>query len=165
MRDYNPVPSNTAPSSSHARRRRLVWLAAGFFFLLLLFVSFRDHISSSAFLYDGYGTGLSVDEEVLSQSAHTHIAIASYFGSHYDVHLPLAKTIREVLGSENADVKVFAFAPFRYGFSDIVQSLHLYDEPIQSPRDLVSAIASASPFEDDPDHPFDLLVLGTCEVE
>lgn len=165
MRIYSPVPSNTAPSLPHAQRRRLLWLAAAAFFILLLFVSFRDRISAPAFVYDGYGSGPSVEEEVLSQSAHTHIAIASYFGSHYDVHLPLAKTFREVLGSENAHVKVFAFAPFRYGFSDIVESLHLYDELIQSPRDLVNAIASASPFEDDPDHPFDLLVLGTCEVE
>lgn len=95
----------------------------------------------------------------------THIAVASEFNQHFDVHLAAAHTIRQVLGNGHGHLQVFAHEPLLHGFQDIVESLHLYDDKIRHPDNLVEFMRSTHNYPEEPGRMTELLLLGTCEVE
>lgn len=141
------------------RKRKYIWtiIALAVFFLLLLSkASLPSRLSLKNY-------GASFEGGVIPLRR-TRVAVASAFGMHFDVHLPVAATIRETMG-DDVNVQVFARLPFRFGFQAIVDSLHLYDGPIQSPDDFLDVLTHGTPYPDEPGQSFDLVILGTCEIE
>lgn len=156
---YYPLDIASPGRLAISRQRKYIWAAIALaVFVLLLFsrISLPSRLS-----FENYGSAYEGQDIPLRR---THVAVASDFGVHFDVHLPVATTIREIMG-DTAKVQVFAHLPFRFGFQTIVDSLHLYDEPIQSPDDFMDVLTSGTPYPDEPGQSFDLIILGTCEIE
>ena len=142
----------------YSRHRKYLWaaIALGLFFVLLIYrASLRTHFAF-------FGDQAIFDDN--TPFRRTHVAIASAFGVHFDVHLPVGTTIHDIMG-EDANVQAFAHLPFRFGFQEIVDSLHLYDKPIQSPDRFLDIVTAGTPYPDEPGQSFDLIILGTCEIE
>lgn len=156
---YYPLDIVSSGRLAISRQRKSIWAAialAAFFLLLLTRSSLPSRLSLS-----NYGAPFEGQD---IPPRRTHVAVASAFDMHFDVHLPVATTIREIMG-DAVNVQVFARLPFRFGFQAIVDSLHLYDGPIQSPDDFLEALTHGTPYPDEPGQSFDLIILGTCEIE
>lgn len=86
-----------------------------------------------------------------------HVAIASFFGYHFDVYMALAWTLERVLTKvPGSELHVFA-QPFYYGFQSVVEDLGLYHGVRDDVEDFLPYVRS--------NPTLDLIVLGTCEVE
>lgn len=63
----------------------------------------------------------------LDSFKHRNIAIATTFGLHFDVWLPVAWTLQRILRDvEDSSVQVYAQTPFAHGFGNISDELGLY---------------------------------------
>lgn len=89
---------------------------------------------------------------------HSNIAVASNFGYHFDVYLPLVWSIQRALKGRG-HVQVYASTPFGFNFQNVSQELGLYHGHVREPKDLINDIRSS------PEGGIDMVVLGTCEIE
>ncbi|KAL5482626.1 hypothetical protein ACEPAI_9220 [Sanghuangporus weigelae] len=151
---YSPLEGPSRISQLHRHRRTFVLAAVACTFLLLLLAGSRRTFSPSLFTAD------SISRIPKRQ----HVAVASHFSQHFDVHLAAAHTIRQVLGRHGA-VQVFANTPLLHGFQDVVDALGLYDQTIQHPDEFMDAIREPLSDPGDPDSMIDLVLFGTCEVD
>ncbi|KAF7312498.1 hypothetical protein MIND_00263500 [Mycena indigotica] len=87
------------------------------------------------------------------------VAVASYFGFHFDVYMALVWTLERVMAQSGA-VEVYAEQPFGFDFQNIVDDLRLYRGAVKPPDRLVSDIRANMGTGG-----IDLVVLGTCEVD
>lgn len=116
----------------------------------------------------GNGEGMDLPYVVLNgtrtQPRARRIAIVSDWFAHFDVYLPAAKTMGEVLG-EDASILVFAKTPFRFGFNDVIDAMDLYDKEVRHPDLFMSAIRSTDLYPGEPGKMIELVLFGTCEIE
>jgi hypothetical protein len=89
---------------------------------------------------------------------HSNIAVASNFGYHFDVYLPLVWSIQRALKGRG-HVQVYASTPFGFNFQNVSQELGLYHGHVREPKDLINDIRSS------PEGGIDMVVLGTCEID
>ena len=92
-----------------------------------------------------------------------HVAIASLHQFHFDVYLAAAKTFQDLVGDRDR-VQIFADAPLRFGFEDIVDKAGLYAGDILPTDDLIPSIQRAD-WRGVNGSMIDIIVLGTCEIE
>lgn len=104
---------------------------------------------------------------------HRHVAIATTFGPHFEVYVPLAWTFAKALGRPDQSLQVYTKGiehEFR-GYTTVMKDLGMYagdGERFRSPALLLEDIKSTTPserYEDDPEALIDMVVLATCEVE
>ncbi|KAF7974649.1 hypothetical protein HWV62_11526 [Athelia sp. TMB] len=89
---------------------------------------------------------------------HRHIAIATSFGFHFDVWLPVAWTLQRLLrGVEGTLVQVYAETPFAHGFGEISDQLGLYHGTV---KDYETIIADLRANEGDGE--IDMVILPTA---
>ena len=163
-----PVLRSPTRNPSHKRNLQYLSLAglALCAFVLLGSVG-RNYSSPLRYTVDEDHNEIGFDyvsNNGLPSSRRNHIAVASQFGAHFDVHLALTKTLRDVLGNEG-HIDVFARTPLNFGFQEIVDSLDLFNHEIRHPDTLLEAVNSETFYPDAPGQMIQMIVLGTCEVE
>lgn len=88
-----------------------------------------------------------------------NVAIASYFGYHFDVYMALAWTFQRII-PRAPDLRLRIFTTdFRFGFDDIIAGLQLNDVERHANSELLDSLRRT-----DADV-IDMLILGTCEFE
>ncbi|KAG8901674.1 hypothetical protein FRC00_005545, partial [Tulasnella sp. 408] len=104
----------------------------------------------------------------LSLLEYTRVALASTFGAwHYDVLLPVAHTMEEILGTHDA-VRLYVETPYKlgdYGFDEVVNRTQLFHGKQFSYHTLTKDISNPNLFPDAPGEMIGLVVLGTCEYD
>lgn len=150
-------------SRSQNRKRKLILFALSLLLFVAVIVAHKSSTSVYPFsIHQGdedthYNAGIK-------EASRRHVAVASDFQQHFDVHLAAAHTLNEVLGA-GGNVSVFAHTPLFHGFQEVVDTLGLYEGSIRSPDDFLSATASSTLYPDEPGAMIELVVFGTCEVE
>lgn len=142
-----------------SRRVNVLYLvaASAAIVCLLIITSWKGHNGS----YRDYQLGNFNGGKLRRRN---RVAVASEFRQHFDVYLAATHTFLQVLG-QDGHVQVFAHQPFLHGFQEVVESLHIYDQDIRHPDDLVGYMRSDLNYPDHPGKMTELLVFGTCEVE
>ena len=145
-------------------------LAVGSLWLLLHSLSLGRDYSEQGYSYPSSHPNLSADSSSSSTSdshAHTlrrrNVTFASSFVYHGDVYMALAKTMGDIMDSEDADGQIHVFAqPFPYSFQEVVDDLHLWThQGVRGPQeDFIDFLNSETG-----EGGVDLVVLGTCQFE
>ena len=92
---------------------------------------------------------------------HHHIAIATAFGLHFDVWLPVAWTLQRLLrGVEGTSVQAYAETPFAHGFGEISDQLGLYHGTVKDYEAIIADLRS-----NEGDGGIDLVILPTSIIE
>lgn len=92
-----------------------------------------------------------------------NITFATSFVYHGDVYMALAKSIGDIMDSEDAPGQIHVFAqPFPYGFQEVVEDLHLWKhQGVRAEHDTFIDFLNS----ETGDGGVDLIVLGTCQYE
>jgi hypothetical protein len=105
----------------------------------------------------GGGTRSGIDSVT---NVRSNVALASNFGFHFDVYLPLAWSIQRVLQGQG-HAQVYASTPFGFNFQNVSDELGLYRGHFKGPGDLIDDIR-LNPSDG---RGIDIVILGTCEVD
>jgi hypothetical protein len=89
-----------------------------------------------------------------------HVAIASTFGPHMTVYMPIASTIEKVL-NRTENVRLYS-RPLEYNYWDIAMDLGLFHSQRRDIEDFLVDLNSTISDEGDV---IDIVVLGTCKFE
>lgn len=87
---------------------------------------------------------------------HQNIAVASVFGWHFNVYLPLVWSMQRVLKGQG-NVQVYADTPFEHNFQNLSDELGPYHGSFKTPPELISDLRR--------NPAIDMVVFGTCEAE
>lgn len=97
----------------------------------------------------------------LNSFKHHNIAIATTFGLHFDVWLPVAWTLQRIMrGVESSAVQVYAETPFAHEFGEISDGLGLYRGSIKDYEAIIADLRA-----NERDGGIDTVILPTSIFE
>ncbi|KZP07911.1 hypothetical protein FIBSPDRAFT_272137 [Athelia psychrophila] len=92
---------------------------------------------------------------------HRNIAIATTFGYHFDVWLPVAWTLQRIMrGVEGGAVQVYAQTPFAHGFGEISDNLGLYRGSIKDYEAIIADLRA-----NEGDGGIDMVIFPTSIID
>jgi len=91
---------------------------------------------------------------------HKNVVVASAFPWHYDIYMPVAWTLGQIMLKDQGTLQVYAPMPFAFGYQEVMDQYGVYGGEIKSDNDLLRDIKSGGN-----DGGIDLVILGTCEIE
>ena len=89
-----------------------------------------------------------------------NVAVASTFGPHVTVYMPLAGTFAKVL-NRTESVRLYS-RPFEYNYEDVVTDIDLFHGQRHDPEEFLVDLNTTISDEGDM---IDIVVLGTCSFE
>ena len=92
---------------------------------------------------------------------HKNVVVASAFPWHYDIYMPVAWTLGQIMLKDQGTLQVYAPMPFAFGYQEVMDQYGVYEGEIKSDNDLLRDIGKSGGNNGG----IDLVILGTCEIE